>query len=63
MVKGDLTVKKKASDHTLPAAERLILAAKEILEDEKKLTKGRMNEKQLAMIHTMIPRKKWKGMY
>jgi len=56
-------VKKKASDHTLPAAERLILAAKEILEDEKKLTKGRMNEKQLAMIHTMIPRKKWKGMY
>jgi hypothetical protein len=55
--------KKKASDSSLPAQERLILAAQEVLEDEKKYCKGRLNEAQIAMLQSMIPKKKFKGIY
>lgn len=57
-------MKKKVSDSSLPTTERLILAAQEVLDDEKKLCKGRMNVKQIAQLMAMIPkRKQYKGMY
>lgn len=56
-------MKKKASDHTLPAQERLILAAKEVLKDEQTICKGRMNKSQLVSLYVMIPKKQSRGMY
>lgn len=51
-------LKKKANNTRLSTAERLILAAQEVLKDEKKYCKGRFNEAQLATLHSMIPKKK-----